>query len=246
VAGLKFVVGEPAAVVGENLVISDAHVGVELELQAKGIEVSNYALEAQRLNALLKQTKAKRIIVLGDFKHDVYGFGNKEMWVLRKFLRLVECKNITVIKGNHDSQLESFNEITLVEARGLLLEAEGKKYGLFHGHALPSREVLEKADVFLLGNTHPLVEISEGGRGGGRFAYSTRVWLVGKTKANEKLGLKKGRKWVLFPAFGSMAGGVAINKTRNLGPFLKKENADLPNAELFLLSGTKVGRMKDF
>jgi len=238
---VKFIVGEPAAVVGNALVISDAHVGAELELQAKGIDVSNYAREAQRLNALLKQTKCKRIIVLGDFKHDVYGFKHKELWVLRKFLALLYCKDITVVKGNHDSELEQFEGVKVVDAHGMLLKAQGKNYGLFHGHALPSKEIVKNADVFLFGNTHPLVEISEGDR----FSYTAPVWMVGKTKENEGLGLHKGRKWVLFPAFGSLAGGVAVNKKKDLGPFLKKENADLPNAELFLLSGTKVGRLKD-
>lgn len=238
---MKFVVGEAAAVVGKNLVISDAHVGIELELQAKGIEVSNYEREAQRLNKLLKQTKCNRIVVLGDFKHDFYGFKNREFWVLKKFLRLLNCKDILVIKGNHDSELESFGEVKVADAKGLLLEAEGKKYGLFHGHAFPSKEIIENAGVFLFGNLHPLVEISEGER----FSYTTPVWMVGKTRENKKIGLKKGKKWVLFPAFGSLVGGVAVNKTKNLGPFLKKENVDLPDAKLFTLAGQNLGKLKN-
>ncbi|MEM4255164.1 MAG: metallophosphoesterase family protein [Candidatus Norongarragalinales archaeon] len=238
---MKFVVGEAAAVVGKNLVVSDAHVGIELELQAKGIEVSNYEREAQRLNKLLKQTKCTRIVVLGDFKHDFYGFKNREFWVLKKFLRLLHCKDILVVKGNHDSELENFGDVKVVDAKGLLLEAEGKKYGLFHGHAFPSREITENADVFLFGNLHPLVEISEGER----FSYTAPVWVVGKTKANAKHGLKAGRKWVLFPAFGSLVGGVAVNKTRDLGPFLKKENAELQNAQVFTIDGRKLGTLEN-
>lgn len=236
---MKFVVGEPAAVVGRSLVISDSHVGVELELQGKGVEVSNFELEARRLNKLLKQTKCNRIIVLGDFKHDYYGFKNKEFWVLKKFLRLLDCKDVTVVKGNHDSELESFKEVKVIEAKGLLLEAEGKKYGLFHGHAMPSKEILGEADVFLLGNAHPTVEIREGEN----FVYSFPVWLVGKTKANAKLGLPAGRKWVLFPAFGSLAGGIPVNKDKRLGPFLAAENVALPESEVFLVSGQKVGKL---
>jgi len=52
----------------------------------------------------------------------------------------------------------------------------------------------------------------------------------------------------LFPAFGSLAGGIAVNRERKaekLGPFLKKENADLQNAEVFLLSGQKLGKLKN-
>ena len=239
---MKFCVGEPAAVVGRNLVISDSHVGMELELQAKGIEVSNYEREAKRLNSLLKQFRCNRIIVLGDFKHDFYGFKNKEFWVLKKFLRLLDCKDITVIKGNHDSQLEEFPDVTVVDAKGMLLEAEGKKYGLFHGHAFPSLEITSKADVFLFGNLHPLVEIDEGDK----FAYTAPVWVVGKTNANKKIGLVKGKKWVLFPAFGSLAGGVAVNKNKNFGPFLKKENVDLQNAGLYTLQGQNLGLLKSF
>lgn len=237
---MKFLTGAPAAVVGKNLVISDSHIGIELELNAKGIEVSNYELEAQKLNKLLKQTKCNRIIVLGDFKHDFYGFKNREFWVLKKFLNALNCKDILVIKGNHDSELENFADVKVVGSGGLLLEAEGKNYGLFHGHAFPSKEIIEKADVFLFGNIHPLVEISEGDR----FSYTTQVWMVGKTKANANTGLAKGKKWVLFPAFGSLVGGVAVNKVKNLGPFLKKENVDLPSAEVFTLDGQKLGLLK--
>lgn len=238
---MKFIVGEPAAVVGKNLVISDAHVGIELELQSKGIIVSNFEKEAQRLNKLLKQTKCNRIIVLGDFKHDYFGFKNKELWVLKKFLRLLDCKEVLVVKGNHDSELERFEEVKVTSPGGILLEAEGKKYCLFHGHMLPSKELVEQADVFLFGNVHPLVEIIEGGS----LAYTAPVWVVGKTRENKALGLKKGKKWVLFPAFGSLSGGVAVNKTKTLDHFLKKENVDLPNAELFLLSGQKIGLLKN-
>ena len=242
--GLKFIAGQAAAVVGKNLIISDSHVGVELELEAKGISVSNFELEAKKLNSLLKQTKCNRIIVLGDFKHDFYGLKNKEFWVLKKFLKLLKCKNILVIKGNHDSQLEEFKEVKVIEAKGMLVEEKGVKYGLFHGHALPSTEILENADVFLLGNMHPLVEISEG-KGGERFSYRTPVWMMGKTKENRKIGLRGGKKWVLFPAFGSLAGGMAVNREKNLGPFLKTENADLPYAQVFLLSGQKLGVLKN-
>ena len=238
--GVKFAVGEPAAVIGKSLVVSDLHVGVELELQAKGVEVSNYALEAKRLNALLKKMKCDSLIVLGDFKHDYYGFKNKEFWILKKFLSLLNCDSVTVIKGNHDSQLEDFDKVRVIDAKGLLVK-EGKiTYGLFHGHAIPSKEVLEKSDVFLLGNAHPLLQITEGER----LSYTTPVWLMGKTRKNAKMGLASGKKWVLFPAFGSLAGGIAVNKRHDLGPFLKKENVDLRKAQVFLVSGQTLGLLE--
>ena len=238
---MKFVSGEPGVVIGKNLLISDLHIGVELEFQAKGIEISNFEQEAKRINSIMKKSKCNRLIVLGDFKHDFYGFKNKEFWVLKKFLNSLECKNIVVIKGNHDSQLEEFKEVQVVDSKGMILVEKGKNYGLFHGHAFPSHEVIEKSDVFLLGNTHPLIEIREGER----FSYTTPVWLMGKTKNNQHAGLKTGKKWVLFPAFSSLAGGVAVNREKSLGPFLKEDNVDLNNAEAFLLDGRRLGFLKN-
>lgn len=237
---MKFVAGEPAIVVGKNLIISDLHLGIELELQSKGIEISSYEKEAQRINKLMKQSKCTKLIVLGDFKHDYFGFKNREFWILKKFLKLLGCKDVLVVKGNHDAELERFEEVKVANSTGYILEAEGKKYGLFHGHAVPSSVLLEQSDVFLFGNVHPLVEISEGDR----FAYTAPVWVIGKTKANQSLGLKKGKKWVLFPAFGSLSGGIAVNKKAEWGQFLSKENVDLPNCELFTLDGQKLGLLK--
>lgn len=230
---MKFVIGEPAALIGSALVVSDIHLGLELELQKKGFHVKDYwRAEAMRLNSLVKKTKAKDLIVLGDFKHDYYGLKYAETRLLASFLKELECKNVTIVKGNHDSSLEELPGIRLVEPQGLVVEHAGKTYGLFHGHALPSEKVLA-CDYLLSGNLHPTVEIREGEE----FVFYQKCWLVSKTTKK----LKHSAKVVVFPAFSELVGGSPVNKAKSLGPLFNNGFVDLKKAEVFLLSGMRLG-----
>jgi len=236
---MKFVSAEPAAIVAGALVVSDVHLGLELELENKGIGVSeNWKKTAARLNALLKQTKAKRIVVLGDFKHDVFGLENREKWLLQKFFSILKCESVTVIKGNHDSGLEGFAKVRVIPSSGMVLKEGKTTFGLFHGHAWPAEDVL-KAEVLLVGNAHPAVRIREGKN----FEYSKKCWLVGRTK--RKKGLRGEQKTVVFPAFSDLIGGTPVNRKTLLGVLFKNDCVDLPNARVFLLDGLSVGKIKE-
>ncbi|NUN11831.1 metallophosphoesterase [Candidatus Micrarchaeota archaeon] len=231
---MKFVVNEPAALIGRTLIISDVHLGLELELERKGFFIKDYwKAEVLRLNSLLKKTKATKLIVLGDFKHDYYGLKYRETRLLDSFLKHLDCKDVIIVKGNHDSSLESLQGITLIEPQGLVLKQGGKTFGLFHGHALPSKEVLA-CDYLLLGNTHPTVEIKEGKD----FVFYQKCWLVSTMK-------KTKNKVIVFPAFSELVGGSPVNKEKPLGPLFNQGLVELKKAEVFLLSGLKLGLLKD-
>ena len=66
------VYNERALLVGKTLVIADLHIGLEYELRKKGIFIfSQYEKMKNRIISLLEKTKAKRIILLGDLKHNI-------------------------------------------------------------------------------------------------------------------------------------------------------------------------------
>jgi metallophosphoesterase superfamily enzyme len=75
--GLRLVDNQPALLLGEDvrtLVVADLHLGFEEELRGKGIRVP---LQSHRLVdelcALGRGTGARRLVVVGDFKHNVTG-----------------------------------------------------------------------------------------------------------------------------------------------------------------------------
>jgi metallophosphoesterase superfamily enzyme len=51
------------------------------------------------------------------------------------------------------------------------------------------------------------------------------------------------RRFIVMPAFNPLCGGIAANKEPIIGPFGKI--VDLENAEVYLLNGTALGRIKD-
>ncbi len=223
---LKFVVNEPAAVLGDALVIGDVHLGIEYELQRKGYNIPlQYRKVAERINALLKQTRTKTIIFLGDLKHDVYGMKDTEERMLNAFFRLLKSKKIIVCKGNHDSGIEQCKGIEVAPAEGILYE--DTETLLLHGHALPDAKLLKAAKTLCFGHEHALARIGEG-----KHAATQKIWIIGRQNK---------RKFVLFPHFGDLVGGREFDPDAHLVRFLSKTACR--NADAYLLSGLKLGKV---
>ena len=235
--------GTPAAVIGKTLVIADSHLGIELALRRRGILVGvQWPKVAKEVNALLKQTKASRLIILGDAKHDVYGFEAREKLMMEDFFAALDTKDVTVIKGNHDGGIEQLAEIAVIPAEGCVEKIGGKTYGFAHGHAWPSPEVFG-ADVLLTAHSHPVIEF----RDPLGFRWAEPAWIMGETKKNEERGSRKGQPFVMFPAFSKMSGGLPMNALREseyLGPLLRNGIIDLDNADAVLTSGVKLGKIR--
>jgi len=239
---VKFVFNQPAAVIGKRLVVSDLHLGLEFEAREKKIMLPlQHKRLARELNALLSEFDAGELVVLGDFKHDVFGFEEREKRLMADFLDALDCPRVVVIKGNHDSQLESygFEKLAVEQPQGIVLREGREKIGLCHGHAWPSREVLS-ADTLCFGHQHPAIRFRE--KTG---AWSQRVWIVGEMRASKKFGTRKQRV-VWFPAFNPIVGSAFVNSgERLLGPFFANNLFDLKNATAFSLSGLRLGKIRE-
>ncbi len=235
---MKFLTGKPACVVGKKLILAELHFGIELSLQLRGVNVKlEPAKYAATLNALRKESKANELVVIGDFKNTVTGFDQRERNAFNEFIHELEFEKITVVKGNHDSRLEEmakpFPHFFVESATGTIFTYRGVNYGLFHGHANASEQVME-ADVLMTGHNHPGVQI-----GSGEFGKTLPAWIVSPFRKHQKL--------IVFPSFNPLSGAVPFNvlKQRELhGPIFKSENADLENAEVILLSGQRIGKLK--
>lgn len=240
---MKFLSGAPAAVIGKTLVIADTHLGMEFELRRKGIMVGiQWKKAAAEVNALLKQAKARRLIIIGDAKHDVYGFEAREKLMMEDFFTALDTQDVTVVKGNHDSGIEQLAQIRVIGPAGFVEKAGGKKYGFVHGHARPAPELFE-ADVLLTAHSHPVIEF----RDPLGFRWAEPAWIMAETRANKNLGSRADQKAVIFPAFSKMSGGLAMNALREsgyLGPLLRNGAIALDDAEAVLVNGVRLGKIK--
>lgn len=245
--------GEPAAVADLEderlLVIADYHAGFEAALRyEEGIQLSSRASERkERVIQLLADTRADRLVILGDVTHSIGKPGGAERGELEVLLEAIEVP-VTIAKGNHDGVIEDllgadnppFEQVTVTPATGGRLGA----LGVVHGHSWPDIALLE-SEILCVGHEHPSVKLTDE-VGGTRIE---RVWLRGELHLpafGDRPGLETADppELVVCPAFNELCGGTWVNMTDQefLSPFLP---AALPRGEVYLLDGTNLGDYRE-
>ncbi len=252
------------------LMASDLHIGLEHELSKMGISLPN---QAERilgsLLSLVEEHRPNRVVLLGDIKHAVPITSFQERREIPRFFSrlLEEVEAVDVVRGNHDANLQQIlpEGVAIHPSRGFLLEEDGCRVALLHGHAWPYPRLLT-ADLLLMGHNHPTVLL----RTPSGVRLSQRVWVKGrcdgsklaeaylnqrgvKTPENprevfkERLGFEIGDpEMILFPAFNDLLGGLPINAESPkslLGPLLRTGAVDVENFEVYLLDGTYLGKV---
>jgi len=247
----KFLKDEPALFIEKEkiLVISDLHLGFEYELYKKGINVPSQTKPImKKINSLIRKTRAEKLVILGDIKHDVPGVSYQEMREVPEFFKeLVSKVEVEVCLGNHDTFLEKLcpHEVKIHNSRGFVI----KKYGFNHGHAWPFKKLM-KCDYIIMGHTHPTIQFID------KFGYRVieQVWLKGrldKEKVKKKYKIEKTGLLgvIIIPAFNRLLGGTPLNVKRTsdelLGPLLKNNFINIKDVELYLLDGTYLGKLKN-
>lgn len=246
---IKFLTDYPALFISnlKALVIADLHLGLEHELYKNGIIISPQSEKFRKtIDHLVKLTKAKNLIILGDIKHEVPGISYREEKEIPKlFSYLIEKVQVTCCKGNHDTYLEEIlpKEVKVYSSRGFKIG----KYGFFHGHAWPSKDLME-CDYLFMSHIHPAIEFRD------KFGYRAmeQVWVKGnldKDMIKIKYKMKKCGKLetTILPVFNRLLGGVALNSTAEkelIGPLLANKVFDLDNSKVYMLDGTYLGSMK--
>ena len=255
------------------VVVGDLHIGWEVTLAQQGIHVPSQTHKMlQRLKVIIENEKPSRLVMLGDVKHSVTG-AELEEWrdvpeFFEELLKLVP--SIQVILGNHDGNLEPLtpSKVELLDSSGIAL---WKRFGLFHGHAWPTPEILG-CETLILGHLHPAVTL----RDAIGYRLTRPAWVMASVDGRKLLGgsLKaagvKGkadseeiladrfhvklavRRCVFVPPFNDFLGGRPVNTKRieeshageKLGPILRSGAVDMDNAEVHLLDGTYLGHVK--
>lgn len=221
----------------KTLAITDLHIGYEYELKNKGIKIP---FQDEKFLSILKEarekTKARKIVIVGDIKHEVAKAKKKEIVRIKIFLEKLkeEFEKIVICKGNHDNRIENIvpNGIEVKSSRGFL----EKKYGFFHGHAWPFLK-LWKAKTWIVGHLQPVIEIYRNGK-----KNLERVVIKAKlTQLASKYGNIK--EVIILPSFNPLIGGMNLTKYQNLEKFILTKILDFQTSFVFLLDGTEIGTL---
>jgi hypothetical protein len=197
----------------ETLVVADLHVGRDAS-SAVELPLGERADLTDRLAALLAEFSPAEVVVAGDLLH---AFDRIPEGVAETVAALGETvtdagAELVVVRGNHDSMLDSVHDSVRDSVRGELGAGgdaaatsgddrasvptpEEYRVGetiVAHGHAAPD----ESADRYVVGHDHPAIEI-EGAR---------RPCLLYGPEAY------RGGDVVMVPAFNRLAPGVAVDE----------------------------------
>ncbi|MEM2192213.1 MAG: metallophosphoesterase, partial [Candidatus Hadarchaeales archaeon] len=114
------------------LAITDLHIGIEWELSKQGISLPNQVPRLKkRLLNLIKEEKAKRLIFLGDIKHNIPISSWQEWSEIPRLLQdLAEVVEVEIIPGNHDGDIKGMvpKNVIVHDVKGIIIG----KIGLVH------------------------------------------------------------------------------------------------------------------
>ncbi len=208
------------------LILADTHIGYEEALNKQGVLIPRFQFKEviEKLEEILKKVKKlDKIIINGDIKHEFSTISEQE-W--RHTLRLLDflgkyCKEIILIKGNHDTILGPIAKKRNVK---VVEDYKTKDTLIIHGHKIPSKEKLKGIKKIIIGHEHPAISIHEGPR-----TELFKCFLKGKWRRGTL---------IVQPSFNFVTEGTDILKEELLSPFLKQ---DLSNFEAFVVADKVYG-----
>ena len=240
---LEPVPDEPVLMADDALVVADLHIGLEEELQEKGIRIPSRAEGmGRKLAEIADRRGASRLIILGDVKHLVPKMASRERRDVYVFFRDLGAvfKEIYIAQGNHDGQLKHIvpRNVRFKPAYGFRLDDAGS----CHGHAWPYKKVME-SEVLVMGHNHPAAAFRDAMGHRQIVPCWMRVPFLRKHKRYPKLP----KEAIVVPAFNELCGGMPVNdiRARFLGPLFDEDIVRVDDAAIHLLDGTNLGRLRD-
>jgi len=226
---IKFLKDERGLLVGDYLVIADLHLGYKKNLENKGYVIPNQRSEfIKRIKKLKTKTGAKKLIILGDIKHNIPYASKNERYEIPKFFRELSklFEKIIVIKGNHDGKIEPMIHEENIEVKDEFIFNDVL---FIHGHKYPSNDAM-KSKIIVMAHTHPTFKLKESAG----IVHNYPCWIIGRIIKSKLKRYKdiKCEKVIIMPAFNKLLYGY--NKI--VGPLAKA----IKKEEVLLLDFTKV------
>jgi len=172
----------------------------------------------------LLKLKPKKIIILGDLKHEFAQISAQEWSDALELINLITKKaKIILIKGNHDTILGP-----IAKKKGLEIlpfyYLDKEKIIFIHGNKITPDKELYSAKIMIIGHEHPAIELREGVK-----KEKYKCFLLGKWKKT---------KIVVVPSFLPTL-GENILKEKFLSPFLKQTREDVEKFKVFVIQDKK-------
>jgi DNA ligase-associated metallophosphoesterase len=179
---------------GQTLFITDPHFGKADSFRHAGIAIPTAILDHDlaRLGALLKQTQAATLIVLGDFFHTRHSQSDNALESLERWRSSHPDLDVVLVQGNHDTHAGA----PPAEFKILTVPAPFIA-GPFACHHLPQAKPDPRGYV-LAGHLHPYVMLLDRDRS--RLRLPSFIF---------------GAHQAILPAFGNFTGGSAYAPSAN-------------------------------
>ena len=140
---------------GPTAVIGDLHLGYERALEGEGIYLPRVNMDSIRnsLNRIICRYEPKRIVLLGDIKHDFSKTPYESRLEITGMIRMLsDAAEVTAVRGNHDTFLENILSDLKMEIHD---HTDIAGFRLEHGH------IDSGVRPVIIGHEHPSVRISD-------------------------------------------------------------------------------------
>ena len=202
------------------LVISDVHLGIEGEMQHKGVLVPKYHFKElmKRFEYIFSRVSPELIIITGDLKHEFGRISEQEWRELLRFFDFLSkhSKKIILLKGNHDPFLGP-----IAKKRNLEVVKEYKINDVLFVHGDYEPE-LKNTKTIIMGHEHPAITLREKTK-----VEKFKCFLKGKYK-NKDL--------IVLPSLNLLIEGTDVLQKHFISPILNKSK----NIEVFVVEKNEV------
>ncbi|MBC7843736.1 MAG: ligase-associated DNA damage response endonuclease PdeM [Gemmatimonadaceae bacterium] len=188
-----------------TLIVADVHWGKAATYRSLGVPVPHGTTRTglDRLDALLTETRAEKLLVLGDLIHARAGMQPRTIETLERWRDTRRTLSITLVRGNHDYRAGDPPASLGIECVNAPLHV-----GPF---ALCHHPCERDSGYVLAGHIHPVVQL----RGRGRQKLTLPCFAFGARSG-------------LLPAFGEFTGGGVIDQREYARTFVIADDHVIP------------------
>ncbi len=194
----------------EILILSDFHIGYEEHIFEQGlisrIQLQEILEKLDNIFKILKKEKIsiKKIIILGDLKHEFGGISDSEWRDTIKLLEYLQqhAKEIILIRGNHDIILGPIANKKQIKVKDSYIYKNKDKTSIcfIHGNTINSKCLSKDIKYLIMGHLHPAITLSE-------------KYKKEKYKCFLK-GIWKNKQVYILPSFSGISFGYDLTLSR--------------------------------
>jgi len=171
--------------IDDILVVGDLHFGYEESLRSQGYFVPRNIYEEviRDFDEIFERVDVKKIIILGDLKHDFGRISRGEWSEVLDFIDYINdrCEEVVIIKGNHDILAESITKKKGILVKDYYIIGEN---AFLHGDRDFEEVNSGKIKRWFVGHAHPAITLEDGVK-----KEKFKCFLVGKFKGKEVIVL---------------------------------------------------------